>query len=376
MDAHLRIFISSVRRGLEEERDALPGLVSAIGHTPVRFEDFTAQAVPSREACLAGVASSEVYLLLVGPHYGHVFEDTRQSATHDEWIAATAAGLPRLVYRKSGVELDADQAAFVAGIEDYAAGVFRDSFSSTAELLTKVAAKIRELAESSGPLAFAPMAEAPVVQWRRQFELGGQDQQFSQATLEVHVLPSPAGPLSARALAELGDALVGRMRRSGLIDDRAGLATRTVKDAIYLLLGDDAPAAWNSGAEGRTLGLRIGQSGQVSAWASLPRDSLGAVLDPTQLPLQVAGMLRLIGHTQALSSPYVAIAVGVEPVRTVSIGNVSDMPRTSAQFLLMSDQPLRAEPDELVTLAALDHGAAEAGSILSRRLINAFYRHR
>ncbi|MCX2934659.1 DUF4062 domain-containing protein [Mycobacterium sp. CVI_P3] len=372
----MRVFISSVRHGLEEERDALPGLISAIGHTPVRFEDFTAQTVPSREACLEGVKSSDVYVLLVGPHYGHVFEDTGQSATHDEWMAATAAGIPRVVYRKAGVELDADQAAFVAVIEDYAAGVFRDSFGSTAELLTKVAAKIRELGKSSGPLTFAPMTESPVIQWRQQFERGTQGQAFSQAALEVHVLPSSSGLLSARALTDLGDALAGRVRRSGLIDDRAALETRTGEDAIYLLLSDDAPSPWNSAVEGRTLGLRIARSGQTSAWASLPRDSLGAVIDPEQLPVQIAGMLRLIGHTQALSSPYVAIAVGVEPVRTLSIGNMSDMPRNSAQFLLMSDQPLRAEPDELVTLAALDAGAPEAGSMLSRRLIESFRRHR
>lgn len=133
----MRVFISSVRRGLEEERDALPGLISAIGHMPVRFEDFTAQTVPSREACLAGVKSSDVYLLLAGPHYGHVFEDTGQSATRDEWMAATAAGMPRLVYRESGIQLDSDQAAFVAGIKDYGAGAFRDVYSSTAEWQTK-----------------------------------------------------------------------------------------------------------------------------------------------------------------------------------------------------------------------------------------------
>lgn len=372
----MRVFISSVRGGLEEERDALPGLIAAIGHTPVRFEDFSAQTVPSREACLAGVDSSDVYLLLVGPHYGHVFEDTGQSATHDEWMAATSAGMPRVVYRKSGVELDADQAAFVAGIEDYGAGVFRDLFSSTAELQTKVAGKIRELAETSGPLSFAPMTEAPAIQWRSQFALPAQGQQFSQATLEGHVLPSPAGSLSARVLADVGDALVGRMRRSGLVDERAGLDTHSVEAGVYLLLGDDAPAGWNSAADGRTLGLHIGKSGQVSAWASLPRDGLGAILDPALLPLQIAGLLRLIGHTQAISSPHIAIAAAIGPVKTLSIGSVSDMPRNSAQFLLMSEQPLQVHPDELVTLSALDAGAPEVGSMLSRRLIEAFHRHR
>src|SRR3954452_13975856 len=105
----MRVFISSVRRGLEEERDALPGLISAIGHSPVRFEDFTAQPLPSREACLAGVATADVYLLILGPNYGYRFPDTGQSPTHDEWVAAQSAGIPRLVYRKEGVTFAAEQ---------------------------------------------------------------------------------------------------------------------------------------------------------------------------------------------------------------------------------------------------------------------------
>jgi Domain of unknown function (DUF4062) len=44
------IFISSVRRGLESERDSLRGLITALGHTPVRFEHFGPQSTPSRQA--------------------------------------------------------------------------------------------------------------------------------------------------------------------------------------------------------------------------------------------------------------------------------------------------------------------------------------
>jgi hypothetical protein len=98
----VKVFISSVRRGLDEERDALPGIILAVGHTPLRFEDFSAQPMPSREAGLAGVADADVYLLILGPNYGYRFADTGQSPTHDEWTAATAAGVPRLVYRKDG----------------------------------------------------------------------------------------------------------------------------------------------------------------------------------------------------------------------------------------------------------------------------------
>ena len=136
----MKIFVSSVRRGLEEERDALPGLITAVGHTPVRFEDFSAQPLPSREACLLGVGDADAYLLILGPNYGHRFDDTGQSPTHDEWVAASAAGMPRLVYRKIGVSFEAEQEEFAHSIGDYTSGVFYDSFSTTAELLTKVAA--------------------------------------------------------------------------------------------------------------------------------------------------------------------------------------------------------------------------------------------
>ena len=37
----LVVFLSSVRRGLEQERDNLPALIQAIGHECKRFEDYT-----------------------------------------------------------------------------------------------------------------------------------------------------------------------------------------------------------------------------------------------------------------------------------------------------------------------------------------------
>lgn len=155
----MKIFISSARRGLEEERDSLYGLISALGHTPVRFEDFSAQPTPSREACLAALASADVCLFLLGPKYGHIFPETGQSATHDEWVAAQAAGMTRLVYRKLKVEFEPAQIDFTRIVQAYATGVFRDSFETTSELQTKVVQKIRELEAGTSPLSFARLAE-------------------------------------------------------------------------------------------------------------------------------------------------------------------------------------------------------------------------
>ncbi|QIS76109.1 DUF4062 domain-containing protein [Streptomyces sp. DSM 40868] len=103
----------SVRKGLEEERAALRGLIRAVGHTPVLFEDFSAQTTPSRQACLDALDSADVCIFLLGPSYGHVFPETGQSATHDEWVAAKTAGKPRWVYRKLGVTFENAQQDFL-----------------------------------------------------------------------------------------------------------------------------------------------------------------------------------------------------------------------------------------------------------------------
>src|SRR5712692_5222204 len=141
----MKVFISSVRQGLETERDALPALIRALGHEPLRFEDFTAQSVPSREACLSAVQSADVYLLLLGPFYGTRFPETGHSPTQEEHNAAQAKGIPRLVFRKTGIDFEPDQAAFVKEIEEYGTGLFRKSFSDAVDLLAKVAAMLREL---------------------------------------------------------------------------------------------------------------------------------------------------------------------------------------------------------------------------------------
>lgn len=101
---------------------------------------FSVQNEPSREACLKGVAESDIYILIRGPRYGHRFPDTGQSPTHEEWAAATAAEKIRAVYRKQGVQFDPEQQELAREIGNYTSGVFHDSFSTTSELLTKVAA--------------------------------------------------------------------------------------------------------------------------------------------------------------------------------------------------------------------------------------------
>jgi hypothetical protein len=160
----MKVFISSVRRDLEAERDSLPGLVMALGHQPRRFEDFGAQELPSREACLRGVEDSDVYLLLLGPRYGHVFPETGQSATHDEWVAAVTKGMPRLVFRKVGVEYDPEQEEFARLVGDYRHGVFYAEFTDAVDLQAKVAQALRSLEQQPSALTFSPLSSPIDVQ--------------------------------------------------------------------------------------------------------------------------------------------------------------------------------------------------------------------
>src|SRR5213076_1608256 len=130
----MKVFISSVRRGLEDERDALPGLILALGHEPLRFEAFTAQPVASRAACLEGVERSDAYLLLLGAAYGDPVFDSGLSPTEEEWNVARRRGIPILVFRKQNVELEPKQREFVQRVEEYTRGRFRKTFNGPVDL--------------------------------------------------------------------------------------------------------------------------------------------------------------------------------------------------------------------------------------------------
>lgn len=371
----MRVFVSSVRHGLEEERDALPALITAVGHTPIRFEDFSAQTTPSRQACLDGLATADVYLLILGPKYGHRFSDTGQSPTHDEWAAATAAGMQRLVYRKQGVRFDDDQQALSRSIGDYASGVFYDTFTTTTGLLTKVVAKLRELEHAPSPLSFSPLAGPVAVTWRSDFDEHALRHAVSSPELEVHVLPIGATPRSARVMADLAQSLATQLRIGNVVDHSQPLNINNAGDAVILTM----PAhhvGWNEVREPQLLGIRAAADGQASAWASLPGDRMGSILDADALPEQIAGLLRQLGQLRLVETPNIAIGIGINSTMSLSTGRVSQQPRSQATMLSLSERPIHAPPDEQVGLSALDAGALEVARPLARRLLHAVSAHR
>ncbi|MFJ1590221.1 DUF4062 domain-containing protein [Kitasatospora albolonga] len=367
----MKIFISSARKGLEEERDALDGLIRALGHTPVRFEDFSAQITPSREACLRALASADVCLFLLGPFYGHVFPETGQSATHDEWVAAQAAGMPRVVYRKQGVTFEPAQHAFTQTVEAYATGVFRDAFRSTAELMTKVVQKVKELESAASPLAFAKLAQQPTLQWSSD-DTAPQAVRNHESILELHVLPLDFVGYSARELEQLGASLMDRIRATRMVGSDVALSPIRSEGYVAVGIPTSRPPAWGTPQPGELVEFRLHKTGQLSMRATLPRDGLGSILDPDALPQQVADLLRFSGVLSIVQTDRIVVAAGVSSASLMSVDTFDPrQSRRSAQPMGFghSNRVLRTEPDESVTLAALGAGAAEVSTHLAQALI-------
>jgi hypothetical protein len=281
------------------------------------------------------------------------------------------AGMPRLVYRKTGVQFEPDQEAFSRSIGDYASGVFYDSFAEATELLTKVAAKLRELEQAESPLKFTPLTGPVTVTWRADFDSQLRNNTSLQPALELHVVPAGAGsPRPSRIMAELADSMPARVRESGMISASDALSTARTDGAVLVSVAG-RPVQWNRPREPQLLGIRLGVDGQASAWTTLPGDSMGAVLDRTQLPDQIAELLRLVGVLRVVDAGQIAVAVGVDPAMMLSAGRVAHLPRQSASKLSMSDRPLMIPPDEQVSSAALNVGALEVARSLSRALLEA-----
>jgi hypothetical protein len=365
----MKIFISSARKGLMEERDALEGLIRAVGHTPVRFEDFSAQTTPSREVCLKALETADVCLFLLGPNYGHEFPETGQSATHDEWVAARASGKPSLVYRKLDVIFEPRQQEFARQVEAYATGQFRDNYRTTTELQTKIARKILELASAPSPLAFARLTQPPTLQWT--LDAGTDGLQTGEGTLlEVHVLPLDSDGYSLRELDALGDSLVERVRMTRMIQNDIPLSLRRTPDQRSLSLPVE-PRAWNTPRPGRLAEIRLYKSGQISTRATLPQDGMGPILDTDVMPRQIAELLKLKGALGIVTQGRIVVAAGVSDPSKASVDNFDPKrSRNSASFPTLGKVfTLRTEPDESVTLAALHAGAEEVAQQLARALM-------
>lgn len=131
-----RIFVSSVIEGFEEERQAAESAVKSLGLIPIMAEQFGAQPLSPRQACLQGVKKSDLFLTILGNRYGNE-ADSGKSPCEEEFNEARLMGLPIFIFIKN-CKRDEKQEAFKERITSYEEGYFVRFFDSTDNLFRQI----------------------------------------------------------------------------------------------------------------------------------------------------------------------------------------------------------------------------------------------
>lgn len=137
-----RVFVSSVMAGLEDERRAAADAIENLGAEPVWFEAFGGRDDDPEAAYLSEVASSTIYVGILGHRYGRLLR-SRRSATHEEYREAEKRGLRISVWTVSQADWDGDQQVFVDEVRAFHT---TGSFTSQDDLARGIRQRLRKIA--------------------------------------------------------------------------------------------------------------------------------------------------------------------------------------------------------------------------------------
>jgi nucleoside phosphorylase len=211
---------------------------------------------------------------------------------------------------------------------------------------------------ASAPVAgsgtvWRPLAEALPTVWLSELAPG---RNTASAILELHLVPADQTVrLEVRRLAALKNELATLGRRESLFDYTEGLST-----------GDPAVVTSAAGS-----GLAVTRGCQRSAWQPLPKDGLGAVLDPADVFERLKALLGVLLQIDVPSLVEMGCAVGITQSILLSEGRVSDLPRRTAR-LRTSMAPVRVPADDVVRSVHITADAGEVAEELCARLTQVF----
>jgi hypothetical protein len=373
----MKVFISSVRQGLEIERDYLPDLIRALGHQPLRFEDFGAQDLTSRGACLGGVQEADVYLLLLASTYGGVMNDSGLSATEEEFNTAAGRGLPIYVFKKRSITPDAAQEAFLSRVGNYQEGRFWTEFADNAELGIAVTKALQGHQTPVPPFEQQSLSHPVQVPWRR--EQPALPQPYDHiAVLEVHVVPIEK--ITLRPVATLGDLairLATDARQQGFFGQGDPLDISADTNNAWAVRNDaNHRHGWNETTTNPYAGVYTRRDRTLSAFQALPRDVLGSLVNEADLIQRLTVLLRhLVPYLP--DSANVSLAAAIDPADSVVEGDPHGIGnRNSAHMGLGYGGALRADPADQIATTTLAPHLHEVSCDLAARLIHALRNQR
>ncbi|WP_374971249.1 DUF4062 domain-containing protein [Terrabacter sp. BE26] len=146
-----RVFISSTMGALTPLRGALANAIADLGAYPVWFEDFGGRDDDAEVAYLGEVATSTIYLGILGREYGRIDKAQRLSATHAEYREAERLGLPVSVWVQQEEDMLADEFNFLSEVRLFHT---TGSFTDESDLVSKVSRRLEAMcAEAVSPWA-------------------------------------------------------------------------------------------------------------------------------------------------------------------------------------------------------------------------------
>ena len=368
----MKVFISSVRRGLATERDYLPDLIRALVHQPLRFEDFGAKDLTSRGACLGGVQEADVYLLLLGATYGGEMDDSGLSATEEEFNTATGRGLPVYVFKKRDINPEPQQEAFLSRVGNYQEGRFWTDFADNGELGVAVTKALQGHRAPAPPFAQQTLSRSVDVPWRREQASLSQPRDH-MAVLEVHALPIEQTNLRpVAALGDLATRLATDARQQGFFGHGDALDINADTTNAWAVRNDPSHrSGWNEPSTDPYAGVYFRRDGALSAFQALPRDMLGSLVNEADLVQRLTVLLRHL--TPYLpESANITLAAAIDPADSVVEGDPHGVGnRNSGHMGFGRDTALRADPADQIATTSLAPHLHEAARDLAARLIHA-----
>jgi hypothetical protein len=131
-----KVFISSVIQNFNNERQAAESAIKSLGLIPIMSEQFDAQPLSPRQACLEGVRKSDFFVAILGKCFG--FETTSgKSVCEEEFNEALQIGLPIFVFIQE-CQREEKQEVFKKSITHYEHGYFVHFFDNCDKLFRQV----------------------------------------------------------------------------------------------------------------------------------------------------------------------------------------------------------------------------------------------
>ena len=271
--------------------------------------------------------------------------------------------------------MEAAQAAFAAEVEAYETGLFRGSWEEVGELLSAVSDALAQLDTLGGPLSFAPIGTPVTVEWLTTPDPRDQFAGFGESAIEVYLTPLGLTVPRSR-LRDAGQIAPRLLRDGGGVGQNEAIDVTDKPDggAVSRVARTRQARSFNQEVFGGTVeGVSVSRTGEVCAWASLPRDMFGAVVNAASLselatPL-VALAARVLGKMTRDTSIAVVPSVAITGAASVSIGDPRVVgTRSSSQIAMRGPSVITLPGDESAVLSAVISGARDVGVELGARI--------